>query len=246
MTRTFQVDPFIPFQALMILCLCFQTQALHSQEEEESHYFTLRGGLGIRSNSLAIKDRMAFGLLVDTNFLFIPAFAAGIRTGANISSDTILSMEAEAYARWYFWRPRIILGSYQNTLAPFAQGGLGLLTGYNGIEVAKSRGTLMAGGAIGVNIPLFGRWSIEPSVRFGYPFIAGFSLTLGYRFPSLQKAAPPNYRELLKYIIISQVEYILFPPNIAKYNENLDDTTRAHNDLILNEIIKTLTEYPEL
>ena len=231
-----------------VLAFALPAQAVFTQTllQEDANYFSLTGGLG--TSNILIKGT-SFGLFLDTNFLFIPQLAAGMRSSIHFSSDNITAMEAAAYARWYFWRPYVGLPFYQNPVAVFAQGGIGLLGAYRGTEAQNSRASFMFEAAGGVNIPLSGRWSIETGIRFGYPFISGFSIAAGYRFPSLQKTTvehrelPPN--EIIRKIIISQVEYIIFAANVAVYNNGLDASTRSLNDLIFNQIVKTLTEHPE-
>jgi hypothetical protein len=68
--------------SIIVLCLCFPIHAVYPQEEEEINYFTLRGGLGIINTPLL--KGTSYGLTLDTNFLFIPQLAVGIRTGGNL------------------------------------------------------------------------------------------------------------------------------------------------------------------
>jgi len=137
----------------------------------------------------------------------------------------------------------------------------------------KTRASLLFDGTFGVTVPLTSRWHIEPSIRGGYPFLWGVALTAGYRFPlpkrivnqqtpvrteyiekteyvdriqyvEVIKSLPPN--EIIKRIIISQVEYILFGPNIGRYNTGIDNDARALNDLVLNSVSAELKANPDL
>jgi hypothetical protein len=119
----------------------------------------------------------------------------------------------------------------------------------------------MADAAAGVTIPLTPRWQIEPSVRGGYPHIVGGGVTVGYKFPLPQKTKheknppviqyveviktlPPN--EIIKRIMISEVEFILFGPDIGRYNIGIDRDAQGLNELVLNSIAKTLKENSNL
>jgi outer membrane protein OmpA-like peptidoglycan-associated protein len=126
--------------------------------------------------------------------------------------------------------------------------------------VTKTRGSILADAALGVTIPLSARWHIEPSIRGGYPHIAGFSVTAGYKFPLPQrtkyqtlppkteyveivKMLPPE--EIIKRIMISSVEYILFGPDIGSYNIGIDRDAQSLNELVLNTTAQTLKENPD-
>jgi len=112
---------------------------------------------------------------------------------------------------------------------------------------------------LGVTIPLNTRWHIEPVVRGGYPHIVGGGVTVGYKFPLPQKSKyedkppevkiveviktlPPN--EIIKRIMISEVEFILFGPDIGKYNVGIDKDASGLNELVLNAVAKSLKENP--
>ena len=210
----------------------------------EVQYFSVNGGIG---TSTLLVEGMSFNMMADAHFLFIPNVAAGIKAGANFSSDKINVLETEMYARWYFLHPVIPLDFFRKPVGLFVQGGIGLLGAFKGSEVQDSRSSFLFGAAVGATIPLFSNWHVEPSFRVGYPFITGFNVTAGYKFPISHKTEyreiPPN--EIIRKIIISQVEYIIFAANISKFNEGLDASTKSLNDLILNQIVKTLNEHPE-
>jgi outer membrane protein OmpA-like peptidoglycan-associated protein len=122
-------------------------------------------------------------------------------------------------------------------------------------DVTKTRGSLLFDAAAGVTIPLSERWHIEPSIRGGYPHIWGVSVTAGYKFPisstiryrtvegsaeysEIIKTIPPN--EIINRIMITSIEFILFGPDIGRYNVGIDQDAQALNELTLNFIAQTL------
>ncbi|MDR0502856.1 MAG: OmpA family protein [Treponema sp.] len=57
--------------------------------------------------------------------------------------------------------------------------------------------------------------------------------------------APPREIEIIKNILIAQVEYILFAGDISKYNTGIDADARALNDLVINHLSKFLIDNPD-
>jgi outer membrane protein OmpA-like peptidoglycan-associated protein len=53
---------------------------------------------------------------------------------------------------------------------------------------------------------------------------------------------PPE--EIIKRIMITSVEYILFGPDIGKYNIGIDHDAQGLNELVLNATAQTLKENP--
>jgi len=203
----------------------------------------------------------SFQFILDPKLWLSPPLMVGSRLGVNYSVDKesrdIITFEGQVYLRWNFLR----LGKNpEKKVNIFLQGGLGLISAYRGSDnnpfddVTQTRGSIMADAAAGVTIPLTPRWHIEPSVRGGYPHIAGAGLTIGYKFPLPQrtktqyieviKTLPPN--EIIKRIMISEVEFILFGPDIGRYNIGIDRDAQGLNELVLNSITKTLKENSNL
>jgi len=208
----------------------------------EEQYFALNGGLGT-SNLLIMGT--SFGLSADAHFLFVPNLAGGIKSGVSFSSDEITFLETQLFIRWYYLNPQ--LGFLNNRINLFLQGGVGLLGAFRGSEAQDSRSSLLFDLTTGVTIPLASNWHIEPSIRGGYPFFYGFTLTVGHKFHlprrTVYRELPPN--EIIRKIMISSVEYIIFAPNISRFNEELDANTRSLNDLIINQVAQILKEHPE-
>ncbi|MDR2716586.1 MAG: OmpA family protein [Treponema sp.] len=216
-------------------------------------------------------EGQSFQFILDPKLWLSPLLMVGSKVGVNYSTDAesrnILTFEGQVYLRWNFLR----LGKNpEKKVNIFFQTGLGLLSAYRGKDsnpfddVTQTRGSIMADAAAGVTIPLTPRWHIEPSVRGGYPHIAGASLTAGYKFPLPQKTKyektppeiqteiqiveviktlPPN--EIIKRIMITAVEFILFGPDIGRYNIGIDRDAQGLNELVLNNIAKTLKENPD-
>ncbi|MCL1836724.1 MAG: OmpA family protein [Treponema sp.] len=237
---------------------------LYAQTEfPAGDYWSLDGGFGM--SDLLVKG-LSYQAVIDPKLWLSPPLMVGSRLGVNFSSEedsrNILTFEGQVYLRWNFLR----LGPTDKKTNIFAQIGLGLISAYRGKDdnpfddVTQTRGSLLADGALGVTIPLSTRWHIEPSVRGGYPHIVGFSVTAGYKFPLPQKikyqtSARTEYveivkmlppEEIIKRIMITSVEFILFGPDIGKYNTGIDRDAQQLNELVLNATAQQLNENSEL
>ena len=189
---------------------------------------------------------------------------------SNSTLGDILTFEGQVYARWNFLR----FGLRENPFNVFVQGGLGLISAYRGIvnpvdEVTQTRGSIMLDAAIGVTIPITPRWHIEPSIRGGYPHLWGISVTAGYKFPlpkntttvvdnyintytniggtrteyvEILRMMPAN--EIVKRIMIAAVEFVLFGPDIGRYNIGIDADARQLNELVMNQTAHVLLNNP--
>lgn len=231
------------------------------------NYWSLNAGFGM---SDILVDGLSYQFIIDPKLWLSPMFMIGSKTGVNLSFEdkndnnklsNILTLETQAYFRWNFLR----LG--HNPLRKinlFVQGGLGVLASYRGKDnpfddVTLTRGSLLAEGSAGVTIPLSNRWHIEPSFRAGYPHIMGGAITAGYKFPLKQRTVyqnlparteviqiirgiPPN--EIISRIMISAVEFVLFGPDIGRYNVGIDNDAVALNELILNHTADLLRQNP--
>jgi len=242
---------------LMALALLPLAGMLRAQtiDWRNTTFWSLNGG--ITTNDILV-DGLSFGLVLDPRLSLSPRFMIGSKSMINFSTDDIIALETQAYARWNFWQ----LGDVQNPTNVFLQGGVGLLAAYRGADVTRTRGSILVDITGGVTIPLGSgsRWQIEPSVRIGYPFIAGAALTAGIRFPLGQRGAaqdiPPRIEyvevvrmlptvEIIERIVIVQVEYIIFGPDISQYNVGIDADARAVNDLVLQHTVQVLLENPD-
>jgi len=190
-------------------------------------------------------------------------------TAGQLGLSNILTFEGQVYLRWNFLR----LGKQENPINIFAQGGLGLIAAYRGDSnpldnVTQTRGSILLDAAAGVTIPLTDRWHIEPLIRGGYPHLFGASLTAGYKFRLPQKIVtntvtnteykqdvrteyveviktlPPE--EIIKRIMITSVEFVLFGPDIGRYNIGIDKDAQQLNELVLSQTVKMLKDNPRL
>ncbi|MCL2609610.1 MAG: OmpA family protein [Treponema sp.] len=202
-------------------------------------------------------EGLSFGLVFEPKLQLTPNTMLGSKSIVNFSSDDITTLETQAYFRWNF----LPLGRPQNPTNLFVQGGMGLFVAYKGNEIIDRRGSMLFDATAGLTIPLSQRWYIEPAVRVGYPFIAGASVTAGVRFPIRSPAAtvqvptateyveiirtlPPT--EIIRSILITQVEYVIFGPNVSQYNVGIDADGRALNDLVVNHVAQVLRDNPAL
>jgi hypothetical protein len=255
-------------RTLLILLFFALLTGLYAQTEfPAGDYWSFDAGAGM--SDILVKGA-SFQLIIDPKLWLSPPLMVGSKVGVNYSTDEqerdIVTFEGQVYLRWNFLR----LGKNPDKKVNiFFQGGLGLIAAYRGSDseknpfgdVTMTRGSLLADAALGVTIPLTPRWHIEPAIRGGYPHIWGGGVTVGYKFPRPQKAKydgeqgqlkiveviktlPPN--EIIKRIMISEVEFILFGPDIGIYNDGIDRDARGLNELVLNAIAKALKENPDL
>ena len=248
----------LPKRLTLVLALMALAGGLHAQEQR---FWSL--DFGLASNNILV-DGVSFGFVLDPRIGLSPRFMLGNKNQINFSPEgdeiMIVSLETQAYLRWNFFR----FGDEKiNTV--FLQGGVGLMVAYRGDDVQMTRGSVLCDVTLGINIPISDRWHIEPSVRAGYPFIMGASITAGKRFPIRQQAMtraeyigiirelppvevirelPPI--EIIKRIIITQVEYVLFGPDIGVYNEGVDRDAMALNNLVIDAVANTLHENSSL
>jgi len=225
---------------------------LYAQNEfPAGNFWSLNAGFGM---SDILVDGLSFQAIIDPKIWLSPALTAGSKTGINYSTDEILTLEGQVYLRWNF----LSLGRIpERKTNIFVQGGIGLLAAYRGWDspfddVTRTRGSILADAALGVTIPLTPRWHVEPLIRGGYPHIAGFSVTIGYKFPlpnarveyvNVIKTIPPN--ELIKIVKISAIEFILFGPDIGRYNIGIDRDAQQLNELVLNATAQMLKDNPD-
>ena len=246
-------------------------QTLPSTDFPKGNFWTLDAGLG--TGNIAV-DGISFQLVIDPKLWLSPALMVGAKAGLNYSAENhteqnqnvlgnILTIEGQVYLRWNFLR-----FGRENTTNIFLQGGLGLIAAYRGEDqlldldaVTMTRGSVLADAALGITIPLSPRWHIEVLGRGGYPHIWGASVTAGYKFPlperttsraeyrtrteyaEVIRSIPPN--EIIKVIKISAIEFILFGPDIGRYNIGIDRDAQQLNELVLKYTADTLIENPD-
>jgi len=241
---------FLQITFLTFLCI----GNLHAQMEfPAGDFWALDAGVGM---SDILVSGQSYQLVIDPKLWLSPPLMVGTKLGINYSTEqdtsNILTFEGQVYLRWNFLR----LGKDENKkVNVFAQAGLGMLSAYRGWgndvfdDVTRTRGSLLADGAIGVTVPLTQRLHIEGLVRGGYPHLFGSSVTIGYKFPlpekkiEIVKTIPAS--EIIKIIKITSIEFILFGPDIGSYNIGIDRDAQQLNELVLNQIAKDLEANPD-
>jgi len=222
-------------------------------------FWSLNIGLGM---SDFLVSGASFQSIIDPKLWLSPKLMIGSKLGVNFSIEEdnrhILAFEGQVYIRWNLLR----FGKELNPWIFFIQGGMGLISAYRGTssnpfnDVTMTRGSLLFEAATGVTIPLTERWNVEPQIRGGYPFIIGVSLTAGYKFPLPQKVIsnynteytevirtiPPE--EIIRRVLISSVEFVLFGPDIGMYNIGIDNDAQQLNEMVLNYTAQTLNANP--
>ena len=232
-----------------LLSFFFLINNLHAQSEfPAGNFWSLDAGFGM--SDILVKGS-SYQLVLDPKLWLSRPLMLGSKMGVSYSieenSHDILTLEGQIYLRWNFLQ----LGRRDNPFNIFVQGGVGLLAAYRGDknpfdDVTMTRGSVLADAALGVTIPLSARWHIEPSVRGGYPHIAGASLTAGYKFPLRQQTITRiEHTESIKLIRISAIEYIIFGPDIGSYNIGIDRDAQQLNELVLNNTVQILKENPD-
>ncbi|MCL2410916.1 MAG: OmpA family protein, partial [Treponema sp.] len=258
---------------ILLVFLLVAVNGLYSQTEfPAGDYWVMAGGIG--TGNIGV-DGPSFQIVVDPKLWLSPSLMVGSRAGAAFSLETdsshsrlgdIFTLEGQVYLRWNFLR----LGNNPSkTINVFAQGGLGLLSSYRGEnnpfdDVTETRGSFLADAALGATIPVTSRWHIEPSLRAGFPHQWGFTLTAGFKFPLPQKTIIQEGQdrivyqdrveyvevlrtnEILRQIVITQVEYILFGPDYYQFNQGVDADGRGLNELVINYMSGFLIENPDL
>jgi len=254
---------------LMLLFVFFSSGAYAQNRNDKKaneyefpngNFWSLNGGIGM---SGVLVDGQSYQFILEPRLWLSPPLMVGAKAGLNYSAEVenddnvlsnILTFEGQVYLRWNFLR----FGK-ENLWNVFAQAGLGLIAAYRGNDkpfddVTVTRGSVLGDAAIGVTIPVTSRWHIEPLIRGGYPHIWGFALTAGYKFPLPQNTVTTEYREtvkmldpneIVKIIKITAIEFVLFGPDIGRYNIGIDRDAQQLNELVLNYTAQELKENPD-
>ena len=256
----------------LLLMIVIGIYGLNAETEfPAGDFWALDAGFGMSS---ILVEGTSFQGIIDPRLWLSPALMVGSKVGVNYSIEdnsnneselgNILTLEGQVYLRWNFLR----LGKNPEKKTNFfIQGGLGLVSAYRGTDnpfddVTKTRGSVLADAALGVTIPLTPRWHIEPQVRGGYPHLLGGSITAGYKFAlpkkttietqyeirsrteyiEVIKSLPPQ--EIIKRVMISSVEFVIFGPDAGRYNIGIDRDAQQLNELILNSTAQMLKDNP--
>jgi hypothetical protein len=223
-------------------------------------FWALDAGFGM--SDILVKG-MSYQAVLDPKLWLSPPLMVGSRLGISYSTESdsrdILTFEGQIYLRWNALR----LGPRDKKTTLFIQGGLGMIAAYRGNDtpfdnVTETRGSVLADAAAGITIPLSARWHIEPLIRGGYPHLGGFSVTVGYKIPLPKKTRyydRVDYREILrslppeeiyKVLMVTLNEFILFGPDIGKYNVGIDRDAQGLNELVLDSAAQMLKDNPDV
>ena len=245
-------------KSIMLIVFLILINGLYGETKKnnwEHAYFALDLGAG---SSDILVDGMSFGIFLEPKFSFSSRIMVGSKNAIHFSTDNLIAYETQFFFRYNILR----LGSRQNTTNIFAQVGAGLFGAFRKYEdqydgkydIRNSRASPLADLTVGINIPIGSRWHIEPSFRGGYPFRFGASLTFGHRIPLPQRTVREVVKdyeyveiirnlpvdEIVRRVLVNQVEHILFAPNISVFNQDIDYDARALNDMVLNNTAQLL------
>ena len=133
-------------------------------------------GLGLEVNGNS-REGAAMGGNLTVGLDLNEQFSLGIKTVLSGNFDTIVTLEPAAFFRYYI--PTLEFSPSFSISGLFAQAELGTIIFF---EQNKGYPAFLGGVALGWRYNIDEIWYIEPSVRFGYPFIWGVSFQGGLRF----------------------------------------------------------------
>jgi hypothetical protein len=215
------------------------------EENTRINYFSAAGGMEISGQS---PSGASFNLVYLGDFRIHKNFSFGVKGGFYFASENVFSIETLLFGRWYF-SPILADGVWWRKMFDiFAQAGVGTDAFFKDNEPVLSRALPVFDLSAGARIPLPSHFYLEPFIRGGYPSLFGAGVILGFRFPSfgtgvrVEKTYSTN--EIIKRIVISQVEYIVFGADISQVNAGIDATTQVLNTKAIEEVAKVLKSNP--
>ena len=102
----------------------------------------------------------------------------GLRAAWFLSPDGTNTLELGFLFRLYFLGANAFSGPF----IQFTGGSVLFFADNNSISIPSEFGTISAGLSFGWRFLFMNRWFVEPSIRAGYPYIAGAGLSAGIRF----------------------------------------------------------------
>jgi outer membrane protein OmpA-like peptidoglycan-associated protein len=207
------------------------------------HYFSAAGGMETSGQS---PSGVSFNLVYLGDFRIHKSFSFGIKGGFYFASESVFSIEMMVFGRWYIFPAKTTGKWYEKMLDVFVQGSVGTDAFFRDNEPILSRALPVFDISAGARIPLPLNFYAEPFVRVGYPSLFGIGIMVGYRFPSFGKGEAKTERvirttnEIIRSIIITQVEYVIFGADSPVLNAGVDANARALNNKALEEVAKVL------
>jgi hypothetical protein len=142
----------------------------------EAVYGRFAVGFGAEVN-MNTRSGAALGVHLGADYALNDALAAGLKAGLSHNFDNILTVEAEAYLRWYAF-------AFRAGLRLFAQADMGA----SFVREKDTAWTPVLGGlSAGLDIPLTKKLYIEPYVRGGYPFAFGAGVAVRGKLAKILK-----------------------------------------------------------
>ena len=231
---------------LLLLMLFLILGGMYAQNgtPDWNNYFSINAGVG---TNFILMEGLSVGLTFEPKYALSPLFMVGVKGGLHFSfeneGNNIIALESQGFFRWNFLR----LGGNEHgqTIDIFAQGGIGFLGAFRGTDVKESRSSPLFDLTAGVTIPLGPLWHIEPSIRGGYPFLGGASITVGRRFNTPQRVRELPPVEIITREFIDRPEYIIFASNNPVYNDGIDRDGESLNELAIIQTARILRENPD-
>jgi len=138
-----------------------------------------------------VKDDFWISLGADAAFYdfegltFGGSFSLGYGTGTlvglklvwYITGEIINTLELNFILRFYLLGANVYWGPYLQFM-----GGPSLFNRSGDFSVPSYSGSFSAGAGFGWRFIFGDRWFLEPALRFGYPYFAGFGISAGVRF----------------------------------------------------------------
>jgi len=180
---------------LIVLLILFPTFAIYAQDESPTEGVTGTKKEKLDSKSLNVKPDFWFGIGGETAFYsasglaYGGSFALGYGTGSSIglkasyyyNKEDFLIFEVDLFLRFYTSGRNAYEGHFIQLI-----GGASLIDyskGFSGFfKFPSNIGVLNAGFSTGWRFLLNNNFFAEPSVKFGYPYFAGLSVSAGVRF----------------------------------------------------------------
>jgi hypothetical protein len=149
-------------------CLVFMlwvSAVIHTQEKAGQ----ISLGLSPEIN-MDTRRGLAIGGGLYADYAINEAWAAGIKAAASYNLDEIISVEPEAFIRWYIplkWK-----------IHPFLQADLGAVFIWENTRMVPA---VLGGLSAGMRFPLK-HFFVEPYAGAGFPFLWRAGIALGFRF----------------------------------------------------------------